>query len=168
MKLAFLNMNSFYSSYKFWTSVKYLRQSHFINEWKKGTGIGSPTSSISQKSFQGDTLSPNNNETRKLTQKTHVPYSHNDSSNKEPRDPNNASPFIKRNRPHTAQGNNRRPIVQSPPPKYTSGVGGAEAEFTIGDLGESFQNWEETTRSAIMNRIEAHLIKHLLPYSCCF
>ena len=133
----------------------------------KGIGIGSPTSSISQKSFQGDCVSPNNTEQRKVSHKTKLPYKHNDSSNKEPRDPNNAASFIVRNRPHTAQGNNRRAVVQSPPPKFTSGIGGAEADFTIGDLGESFQNWEETTRSAIMNRIEAHLIKHLLP-PCCF
>ena len=146
-----------------------LYQPHFNTSiYNEGVGVGSPTSSISQKSFQVDSVSPNNNETRKLSQKTHLPYNHNDSSNKEPRDPNNASPFIVRNRPQTAQGNNRRPIVQSPPPKYTSALGGTEAEFTIGDLGESFQNWEETTRSAIMSRIEAHLIKHLLPYYCCF
>ena len=133
----------------------------------KGTVIGSPTSSISQKSFQGDSVSPNNTEQRKVSQKTHLPYNHNDSSNKEPRDPNNASSFNVRNRPHTAQGNNRRTAVQSPPPRFTSGIGGAEADFTIGDLGESFQNWEETTRSAIMNRIEAHCITPLLP-PCCF
>ena len=142
-----------------------------MKKWQiiiKGAGIASPTSSLSQKSFQGDNVSPNNSEPRRLLQKTHLPNNHNDSSNKEPRDPNNVPQFILKNRPHTAQGNNRRPIVQSPPPRYNSGVGGSEAEFTIGDLGDTFQNWEETTRSAIMNRIEAHLIKHLLPYSCCF
>ena len=129
-------------------------------------GVASPTSSISQRSFQGDGPAFHCVETRKIARKNNLPYNNDCRNNDATQDTNDTSPYHLRNRPQTTQGNNRRTGVQSPPPKFTNG-GGTEGEFIIGDLGESFRNWEETTRSAIINGLGAHCITHLLP-PCCF
>ena len=95
-----------------------------------------------------------------------MPYNNEFRGHESPQDTNDISPHPLRNKPYISQSSNRRTGVQSPPPKFTNG-GGTEGEFIIGDLGESFRNWEETTRSAIMNGLEAHCITPLLP-PCCF
>ena len=133
---------------------------------KKSAGVASPTSSISQRSFQGDGPTFHYAETRKITHKNNFPYNNDFRKNEATQDTNDTSTYPLRNRPQTTQGNNRRTGVQSPTPKFTNG-GGTEGEFIIGDLGETFRNWEETTRSAIRNGIGAHFITHLLP-PCCF
>ena len=130
-------------------------------------GVGSPTSNISQRSFQSDVKIPATIEPKSIKSTETCAYQGNDFRIKKSRDSVGTSSLSFNNRPDTSQGNIRSSGLRSPPPKFTISEC-PEGEFVIGDLGESFRNWEETTRSeAIMSRIAARFITQLLP-PCCF
>ena len=130
-------------------------------------GVGSPTSNISQRSFQSDVKIPATIEPNSIKSKETCTYQGNDIRIKKSGDSVGTSSLSFNNRPNTSQGNIRSTGPRSPPPKFTISEC-PEGEFVIGDLGESFRNWEETTRSeAIMSRIAARFITQLLP-PCCF
>ena len=135
--------------------------------WMYWKGVGSPTSNISQRSFQSDVKIPATIEPKSIKSRETCTYQGNDFRIKKSRDSVGTSSLSFNNRPNTSQGNIRSSGLRSPPPKFTISEC-PEGEFVIGDLGESFRNWEETTRSeAIMSRIAARFITQLLP-PCCF